>query len=282
MTETARTRLAGVMGWPVSHSLSPRLHAHWLRRYGIDGAYVPLPVRPDDALSALRSLPLLGFRGCNVTVPHKEAALAAMDTVTPDAARIGAVNTVVVTDDGRLVGSNTDGFGFLQNLKTGTDRWQPHRPVLVVGAGGAARAVVAALIDEGVPSVRVTNRTDGRARDLADALDGPVAPVPWADRADALGDIGLLVNTTTQGMTGQPPLDLTLDGLAADAVVTDLVYNPLETPLAAAARARGNAIVDGIGMLLHQARPGFAAWFGVDPTVDRPLREAVLSGLDRS
>jgi shikimate dehydrogenase len=279
MRLTGRAAVAGVMGWPVAHSRSPQLHGHWLDRYRIDGAYVPLAVPPDGLARALRALPALGLRGCNVTVPHKEAALAAVDAATPAAARIGAVNTVVVEADGRLAGHNTDGFGFLENLRTALPGWRADTgPAAVLGAGGAARAVVAVLLEAGAPAVRLINRTPERAAGLAAALGGPVPVVSWEDRAAALEGAALLVNTTTLGMAGQAPLNLDLAALPADAVVTDIVYAPLETPLLAAARARGNRAVDGLGMLLHQARPGFAAWFGVEPTVDAALRAAVLAG----
>ncbi|NBC96971.1 MAG: shikimate dehydrogenase [Deinococcus-Thermus bacterium] len=268
--------VAGVMGWPVAHSRSPRLHGHWLARYGIDGAYVPMAVPPTGIARALASLATFGFRGCNVTVPHKEAAFAAMDRVDPAAQRIGAVNTVVLDADGTLHGSNTDGFGFLESLRADS-AWQADSgPAAVIGAGGAARAIVAALLDAGAPEVRLTNRSAERAAAVAEALGGPITVVPWADRAAMLDGAALLVNTTTLGMDGQPPLDLALDPLPPRAVVTDIVYTPLETPLLAAARARGNPVVDGLGMLLHQARPGFEAWFGVAPTVDSALRAAVL------
>lgn len=272
------TRLAGVMGWPIGHSRSPELHGHWLRRYGIDGAYLPLAVSPDQLGAALRGLPALGFRGCNVTIPHKEAVAGLVDSLDPAARRIGAVNTVTIAADGTLAGSNTDGFGFLENLKQGAAHWQADAgPALVIGAGGAARGVLAALLDDGAKSIRLANRTEARARELAQSLDADrIEPVRWDDRTDAMVDVALLVNTTSQGMEGQPPLDLPLAELPAEAVVTDLVYTPVMTPLLAAAADRGNAIVDGVGMLLHQARPGFAAWFGVDPVVDTALRQAVL------
>lgn len=278
MKITSKARIAGVIGWPVSHSRSPRLHGFWLDQYDIDGAYVPLPVRPEHLRDAFRALPKLGFAGVNITVPHKEAALAFMDQVENDADRAGAVNTVVISADGRLAGSNSDGFGFLENLRA-TTRVASLRggSACVIGAGGAARAVCAALLDAGVGAIRLTNRTTARAQTLADDLGPHIEVVDWVRRRGALCEIGLLVNTTTLGMTGNPPLDLNLEALPSDAVVADIVYTPLETPLLTDARRRGNTVVDGLGMLLHQARPGFRAWFGVEPEVTPALRAAVLA-----
>jgi shikimate dehydrogenase len=271
-------RLAGVMGWPVAHSRSPVLHGHWLARHGIAGTYVPLPVRPEHLAQALRALPALGFAGCNLTVPHKEAALAVLDHVDAKARHLGSVNTVVVRPDGSLEGFSTDGYGFMENLKAAAPAWRPDLgPAVVLGAGGSARAIVAALLDAGVPEIRLVNRTEARARTLAQDLGGAIVPWAWHHRADALDGAGLLVNTTTQGMVGEPPLDIDLAQLPGPAVVADIVYVPLETPLLAAARARGHVGVDGLGMLLHQARPGFAAWFGPQPAVDDALRQAVLA-----
>ena len=277
---TGGTRLAGIMGWPVAHSLSPRLHGHWLRRYGIDGAYVPLPVLPERLEQALRALPALGFAGTNLTIPHKGPAASLVDHLSPAAERIGAVNTVVVEPHGTLSGDNTDGFGFIASLSESGVGWRAEAgPAVLLGAGGAARAVAVALLDAGAPEVRLLNRTPDRARALAGALGGPIHAVEWADRAAALDGAALLVNTTSLGMQGQPPLVLALDALPRTALVTDVVYTPLITALLAVARARGNPVVDGLGMLLHQARPGFRAWFGVDPVVDDDLRAAVLAGL---
>lgn len=273
-------RLAGVMGWPVAHSRSPRLHGFWLRQHGIAGAYLPLPVRPEDLAQALAALPRLGFSGCNLTVPHKEQALELVDAVDPLARRIGAVNTVVVRADGRLEGRNTDAFGFIESLRQERPGWKAAAgPAVVIGAGGAARAVVAALADAGAPEIRLVNRTRARAEALAADLGGPVRTVDWAARAPALEGAALLVNTTTLGMKGQAPLDLPLDALPRKAVVNDIVYVPLTTPLLAAARARGNPVVDGLGMLLHQARPGFEAWFGARPEVTAALRRHVAADL---
>ncbi|MEQ8967637.1 MAG: shikimate dehydrogenase [Azospirillaceae bacterium] len=272
--------VAGVIGWPVGHSKSPVLHGHWLARYGLAGAYVPMAVPPAGLKRALAALPLFGFRGCNITVPHKEAAIAAMDTVDGFARRIGAINTVVIDDEGRLHGSNTDGFGFLENLRAAGGWRAEAGPAVVLGAGGAARSIVAALLDAGVPELRLVNRTTARAEALAGEIAGAdgrrARVVDWTERGEALAGAALLVNTTTLGMAGQPPLDLPLDALPDTARVTDIVYAPLVTPLLAAARARGLVTVDGLGMLLHQARPGFEAWFGVRPTVDAALRAAVL------
>jgi len=280
---SGRARLAGIMGSPVAHSLSPRLHGHWLARYGIDGAYVPLPVPPERLEQALRALPALGFAGVNLTIPHKEPAVALMDRLSSAATRIGAVNTVVVEADGTLSGDNTDGFGFIAALSESGVGWRaPVGPAVVLGAGGAARAVVVALIDAGVPEIRLLNRTAERAQALAGELGGPIRAIAWAERAAALAGAALLVNTTSLGMKGQPPLDLALDALPRSALVTDIVYTPLITPLLAAAQARGNSVVDGLGMLLHQARPGFRAWFGVDPVVDAELRAVVAAGLGPS
>lgn len=275
---TGKAKVAAVLGWPVGHSRSPRLHGHWLRRYGIDGAYVPLPVRPEAFPRALRALADLGFAGCNVTVPHKEAALATCDEVSETARAIGAVNTVVI-QDGRLLGDNSDAFGFIENLRQGAPDWRPLAgPAVVLGAGGAARAVLFTLLQAGVPAVRLVNRTRGRAEELAAALDrdGRLAVGDWAEREALLEGAALLVNTTALGMSGQPPLELSLARLPPEAVVTDIVYSPLQTPLLAKALARGNPVVDGLGMLLHQARLGFRQWFGVEPEVDAALRRAVL------
>ncbi len=281
MSLSGEAKLAGVMGWPVRHSLSPRLHGFWLAEHGIDGAYVPLAVKPDDFTDALRALPKLGFRGVNVTVPHKQAAFAAVDELSETAKRLGAVNTVVVAADGRLFGDNTDGFGFMESIKqAGAALAIKGRPVTVLGAGGAARAIVAALCDAGVAEVRLVNRTRARAEALAQRIGGPVEPLPWDHVRTAFSDTALVVNTTSLGMTGEPPLELELDALPADAVVTDIVYNPLQTPLLTQARARGNTVVDGLGMLLHQARPGFEAWFSVMPQVGDALRRHVEAGLN--
>ncbi len=277
---------AGVMGWPVSHSLSPRLHGHWLARYQINGSYEAIAVEPEGLPSALSQLAGTGFRGVNLTVPHKEAALALVDKIDDTAKRIGAINTIVVADDGALAGSNTDAFGFIENLRDHVPNqvaagWSG-RPVTVLGAGGAARAVCTALLDCGVGEIRLVNRTADRAVALSETLAGLAERATiyaWSDRAAALADTGLLVNTTVLGMRGQEPLALDLAKLPGDATVNDIVYTPLETDLLAQARRRGNPVVDGLGMLLHQARPGFQAWFGVEPTVDDDLRQAVLAGL---
>ena len=280
-TLSGKAKLAGVMGWPIGHSLSPRLHGYWLRQYAVDGAYVPLAVRREDFAGAVRMLPRLGFAGANVTVPHKEAALAAVDEAAGEARRIGAVNTIVVRADGSLMGWNSDGFGFMENLKAGVAEWNPGLgPAVVLGAGGAARAVCAALVDGGVPELRLVNRTASRAEALAADIGGPIEVVSWAERESALDGARLLTNTTTLGMAGNPPLDLALERLPPEAAVTDIVYAPLRTPLLVAAAARGNPTVDGLGMLLHQARPGFAAWFGVEPEVTDEMRAFVLAGME--
>ena len=273
---------AGVVGWPVEHSRSPALHGFWLKQYDIDGEYGLLPVKPEELAAALRSLAARGFAGCNLTIPHKQAALALVDRVDASARRIGAVNTIVVESDGSLDGYNTDAFGFHANLTAALPGWRADAgPAVVLGAGGAGRAIVAALLDNGAPEVRLVNRHRDRAAALAAALGGRIEVVDWARRADALAGAALLVNTTSLGMAGQPPLDLALDALPANAAVNDIVYVPMETPLLAAARRRGNPVVDGLGMLLHQARPGFAAWFGVMPEVTPALRQAVMAGLAR-
>ena len=275
MMPSGAAAVAGVMGWPVAHSRSPRLHGFWLRHYGIDGAYVPLAVPPAGLERALRALPALGMKGCNVTLPHKQAALALADGADAPARRIGAANTVTVAADGRLQASNSDAFGFMANLEQKAPAWRRDRPALVLGAGGAARAVLVALLEAGVPEVRLANRTAARAQALARAFAPAVHAVAWRERAQALAGTGLLVNATQLGMTGQPPLELALSPLASDATVCDLVYAPLETGLLRRARRRRLAAVDGLGMLLHQAQPGFAAWFGRWPEVTKALYDHV-------
>lgn len=278
---SGRARVAGVMGWPVAHSRSPLLHNFWLRRAKIDGLYLPMPVPPHRLAEALRALPALGFKGCNITLPHKEEALAQMDEVDDLVKKVGAVNTVIVGEDGRLHGRNTDVYGFTTNLETAGKAWKKRKPAAVIGAGGAARAVLVALHEEGAGELRLINRTHDRALELARSLNplcGNIIKVfGWTDRHDALEGAHLLVNTTTQGMQGQPPLDISLRALDDGALVTDLVYTPLLTPLLVEARKRGHPIVDGLGMLLHQAAPGFEAWFGMRPVVDAQTR-ALLEG----
>lgn len=272
---SGHARLAGVLGWPVSHSRSPRLHGHWLETLGIDGAYLPLPVHPDRFEEAIRGLLALGFRGANVTIPHKQAAFAVCDVVDATAQRAGAVNTLVFRD-GRIEGSNTDGYGFLENIRATVPGWRADAgPAVLLGAGGAARAIAAALLDAGCPELVLVNRSRDRAEALAGDLGGPVRVA----EAPPLAGAALLVNTTSLGMQGHPPLAIDLAPLPAGAVVADIVYVPLETPLLAAARARGLAGVDGLGMLLHQARPGFEAWFGAVPQVDDALRQVVAADI---
>ncbi len=275
---TATARVAGIAGWPVSHSRSPRIHGYWLERYGIDGAYVPFAIAPADFVPAMRGLMAAGFAGSNVTVPHKQAAFALCDRVDATAQRAGAVNTLVFRD-GHIAGSNTDGFGFLAGLAdAGVD--PAAGPALILGAGGAARATAAALLALGVP-VHVTNRTEARATALAADLRG-LRVLDWSRRSAVLADCALVVNATTLGMHGHGDPGLDFTRAAPGLTVIDLVYVPLETPLLAAARAHGVRAIDGLGMLLHQARPGFHAWFGVDPEVDVALRDFVLADLPRT
>ena len=274
---SGHARLAGVFGHPVTHSRSPRLHGCWLQRYGIDGAYIPLGVAPGGFGAAVRALVDLGFRGANVTIPHKLAAFEICDAVAPFARRAGAVNTLIFRD-GRIEGSNTDGFGFLESIREAAPGWRADAgPAVLLGAGGAARAIAAALLDAGAPRVTLVNRTAAKAEALARGLGGPI---DVADRPP-LEDAALLVNTTSLGMQGQPGLEVDLAPLPHNAVVADIVYVPLETRLLAAARARGLVAVDGLDMLLHQARPGFEAWFGVAPQVDQALRDVVAADIPK-
>jgi shikimate dehydrogenase len=273
-------KLAGVMGYPIAHSRSPRLHGHWLQRHGIAGAYLPLLVSPDDLARAFGGLRGLGFSGCNVTLPLKEKALTLVDRADKLAKRIGAVNTVVVSAQGELLGSNTDAFGFIENLKACAPHWKADAgPAVVLGAGGASRAVLAALSDGGAREIRLFNRKRERAEALKQELGGPIVVGEWKERSEGLSNAALLINTTSLGMAGHEELEIRLDALPKSAIVSDLVYVPLMTSLLKVAAARGNAIVDGLGMLLHQARPGFEAWFGVAPVVDDDLRRHVAADL---
>ena len=272
--------LAGVMGWPVSHSRSPKLHNYWLQLHGLPGSYVQLAVAPGKLEVALPGLAALGFRGCNVTIPHKVEAMRLMDEVDANAKRIGAINTIVVQPDGSLKGFNNDGFGYIQSLIEAKPDWRADAgPITVLGAGGAARAVVLSLADRGAKEIRLINRTFDKAQALAKEFGGPIRALPWSERHEALADVALLVNTTNQGMHGNPPLDLNLDRLPRHAFVSDTIYVPLETPLLSAARQRGNQAVNGLGMLLNQARPAFHAWFGVMPEVTAELRRAIEATL---
>ncbi|PIV76492.1 MAG: shikimate dehydrogenase [Rhodobacteraceae bacterium CG17_big_fil_post_rev_8_21_14_2_50_65_11] len=274
---TEKLLLAGVIGDPIAHSRSPCLHGHWLRRYGIKGHYVPLHVTRDRLHDTLRLLPELGFKGLNVTIPHKEAVLQVADSVTDRAALIGAANTLTYTARGTLQADNTDGVGFLENIRQYTPGWSASEgPALVLGAGGAARAVVSALLNDGCPQVVLVNRTRARAEALRDHFGARVQVLDWTQIPDVLEDAALLVNSTSLGMTGKQPLHIDLERLTSQTIVNDIVYAPLRTELLQAAAAQGCHTVDGLGMLLHQALPGFERWFGIRPEVDDTLRAAVL------
>nr|WP_321983359.1 shikimate dehydrogenase [uncultured Lichenicoccus sp.] len=274
---TGAARLAGVIGHPVSHSRSPLLHNHWLARHGIDGAYVPLAVRPEQFATALRGLQAAGFAGVNVTVPHKQSVAAFCDGLDDAAARTGSVNTLVFSDNGDCLGRSTDGAGFLASLHAAGVA-AGAGPALLLGAGGAALAVADALRAHGV-AVLVANRTREHGEALARRLATGVRVLDWATWPAALADAALLVNTTSLGMQGQPQLPFDLSRATHDLVVADIVYVPLETRLMAAARARGLRTVGGLGMLLHQAVPGFAAWFGVTPVVDAEVTALLASSV---
>jgi len=276
MSDTAPP-LAGVIGFPIGHSKSPVLHGYWLRELGIQGYYVPLQMSQAEFVGGLRALPKLGFKGVYITLPHKIPALGLADTVTDRAALIGAANTLTFKDDGSISADNTDGYGFIQNLRQNAPEWNAGAgPALVLGAGGAARAIVSALLSEGVTELRLTNRTRGRAEMLADQFGAKIEVVDWNRASDAMYGAMTIVNATSLGMDGQPELPVVLDAAPQDAVVTDIVYTPLLTGFLAAAQNRGLTTVDGLGMLLHQGVPGFENWFGVRPDVTVGLRNAVL------
>jgi len=285
LSEARGRPFAAIVGWPVELSRSPALHGFWLKQQGIDGHYGRLPVEPrrealEELVAFLRKMP--NARGCNLTLPHKIDIMPLLDRIHPDAARIGAVNTVIKQADGTLEGRNSDGFGFLAHLKASAPSWKADAgPVVVLGAGGAARAVVCTLMDAGVPELRLINRTQDNAVKLGVAFtpkDGRrIAIERWDERSDALDGATLLVNTAAIGMTGKAPLEIDLGKLPKTAVVDDIVYIPLETDLLKRARARGNTCVDGLGMLLHQGRMGFEAWFGRKVTVTDEQRKAVLA-----
>ena len=271
---------AGVIGWPIGHTLSPRLHSYWLNKYGINGQYQALGVKPDNFENFLGDLAANGYIGVNITLPYKEIAADVVNKLDHNARRLGAVNTITIDNNGVLYGSNTDGFGFMENLISNSPSWSPNfGPAVVLGAGGAAKAIVAALLDSGVSEVRLTNRTLKKAEDLVEKLDSAINIFKWSQRSEALRGAALLINTTTLGMTGKPQLDINLKTLPIGAIVNDIVYSPLITPLLKQARSRENPIVSGIGMLLHQARPGFQKWFGQAPEVTDDLKKHVLLGI---
>lgn len=280
--QTGKAMLAGVIGRPVGHSLSPALHEYWLKKYGIDGAYIPLDV-PEGAFNdVLKTLSLLGFRGANVTIPYKEQAFAAVSGMDEMARISGAVNTLVRQENGNFYGKNTDIPGFLENLRTGDVAPEKLRHAAILGAGGAARGIAAGLAMAGCPEITLLNRTREKAEILAQTLmEKGVSAIfhikDWEARTEILGGIDLLVNTTQLGMLGQMPLEIDLATLPAAAAVCDIVYNPLVTPLLKDAAARGHKTVEGLGMLLHQAVPGFEAWFGVKPEVTGELHDIIAA-----
>lgn len=278
MTDHPRIPLAGVIGSPIAHSRSPALHGYWLKRYGIKGHYIPMDIAQADLREALRMMPRMGFVGCNVTIPHKETVLQIADVVTDRAALIGAANTLIFRKDGKIHADNTDGAGFMANLRQNAPNWNPTAgPAAIFGAGGACRAVLAALIEVGVPEIRLANRTRARAEALRSDFGAKVQVYEWVQAPAMLEGAATVVNTTALGMTGKADMNIPLDTLERSALVTDLVYTPLKTQFLIEAEERGCQTVDGLGMLLHQAAPGFERWFGTRPEVDDATRAAVLS-----
>ena len=279
MTDTLR---AGVMGDPIGHSLSPRLHSFWLKKHGIDGTYEPFLVKPEDLKTALKSLHKRNIKGVNLTIPHKEAAMEFLDEIDDKARKIGAINTVIVKEDGRLLGTNTDGDGFYNHLKQSSTFKAEGRTAVIIGAGGAARAVLSVLLDAGILKITLVNRTKSRAENLQKILgDKRIKIADWSDRASILKKCDLLVNATSLGMIGQPDLDLDLKFLPPSSIVYDIIYTPLQTNLLKEAKLKGCQTTDGLGMLLHQACGGFKAWFGIAPKVDKELREHMLKALEK-
>lgn len=274
----AKIPLAGVIGSPIEHSKSPALHGHWLQRYGIKGHYLPMNIAHDALEDCLRALPKMGFVGVNVTIPHKETVLNIADSVTDRAALIGAANTLTFSEDGKIYADNTDGYGFIENLKQGAPNWDPKvGPAAVLGAGGASRAVLSALLDAGVERILLANRTKARSEALKAEFGARISVFDWVHANTMIEEANTVVNTTSLGMQGNAPLNVSLEGLRPDTVVTDIVYAPLETEFLKTAREAGCTTVDGLGMLLYQAAPGFERWFGQRPEVDEELRQAVLS-----
>ena len=277
MTELPRIPLAGVIGSPIAHSKSPQLHRHWLKTYGIQGHYIPMDVAVEDLEQVLKTLPKMGFVGVNLTLPHKEKVMEIADLITDRATLIGAANTLIFRKDGKIHADNTDGYGFIENLKAGAPQWNPRSGhAAVFGAGGAARAVIASLLDAGVPEILLSNRTRVRADKLQKDFGSRVQVYDWVQAGNMIDDVALLVNTTSLGMIGKGELRVPLDGLRPNTVVTDLVYAPLKTKMLATAEEYGCVTVDGLGMLLHQAVPAFERWFGRRPEVDSATRAAAL------
>jgi shikimate dehydrogenase len=280
MAAPDRTLLAGVIGWPIHQSRSPMLHNYWFKQHGLNGYYVPLPIDPAHLETALRGLPALGFSGVNVTIPHKQTSMPLMAEIDAVGRGIGAINLIVVRPDGSMTGSNTDAYGCISNLRQTQPGWRHDAgPIAMIGAGGASRTAIWALADAGVKEIRIANRTHERALAVAKDLGGPCKVYRWEERHDILDGVAMLVNATNQGMIGQQPLDLRLDKLPNSAIVYDIVYNPIETPLLATARARGNPVIPGLGMLLGQAPPAWKAWFGIEPKVTPELRKMIEATL---
>jgi shikimate dehydrogenase len=280
MAPPDRFLLAAVMGWPISQSRSPMLHNFWLAQHGLAGSYVPLAIPPEQLEKALRALPALNFAGCNLTIPLKQDAMRIVDEVDITAKKIGAMSCVVVRKDGSLAGSNNDWYGFTHNILDFVPDWRADNgPVAVMGSGGGARAVVYGLMERGAREIRLCNRTHARALTLAKEFSGPINVLKWEERHNAIDGCAMLVNATNQGMVGQAALDLRLDKLPKSALVNDIIYNPRETPLIEAARARGNRTVTGLGMLLHQGIPAWRAWFGIEPKVTPELRALIEATL---
>lgn len=270
--------MAGVMGWPIAHSRSPIIHNYWVKQFGLHGRYEHLPIEPQNLEAAIYKLRSDGYAGCNITLPHKVEALKCMDWIDPLAQRIGAINTIVVQPNGALHGFNHDGFGYIESLREASPKWQADSgPVVVLGAGGASRAIIVSLLDAGATEIRLLNRTKTKADALAQEFGGTVASFDWRYRNEALTDASLLVNTTSQGMQGHAELEIDLSQLPTTALVSDAIYIPLETALLSAARQRGNPTVNGLGMLLHQARPAFQAWFGIMPNVTPDLIKTITA-----
>lgn len=269
---------AGVIGNPISHSLSPKLHSYWLNRYGIAGEYNALKVTEDELETTLRALPKQGYIGANVTIPHKVSVMQFADQITDRATLIGAANTLIFKEDGRIFADNTDGYGFMANLRQGAPEWDPKAgPAAIFGAGGAARAIIVALADAGVPEIIIANRTRPKAEALRADFGARVSVVDWVQADKMLEDANTVINTTSLGMVGAQDFKVSLDSLRSEAVVTDIVYNPLRTPFVNAAADKGCTTVEGLGMLLHQGVPGFERWFGPRPEVDEATRAAVLA-----